>query len=199
MTDDPAIGHSPRLVLASSSPRRRHLLIQAGYRFEVIAPSPDVETGALPDEAVEQMVLRLARLKAADVARSIPAGIIIGCDTVALCSEIVLGKPGNREDARRMLQLMSGQEHQVLTGLCLWQRPADEVICRLATTSLAMAKLDEEQLDAYLETRQWEGKAGGFGYQDKLDWIRIVEGSESNVVGLPLELLAEILDSLPPC
>ena len=98
-----------------------------------------------------------------------------------------------------MLQLMSGQEHQVLTGLCLWQRPADEGICRLATTPLAMAKLDEEQLDAYLETRQWEGKAGGFGYQDKLDWIRIVEGSESNVVGLPLELLAEILDSLPPC
>ena len=193
MTDDPAIGHSPRLVLASSSPRRRHLLIQAGYRFEVIAPSPGVETGAMPDETVEQMVLRLARLKAADVARSIPAGIIIGCDTVALCSERVLGKPDNREDARRMLQLMSGQEHQVLSGLCLWQRPEDSVVCQLATTSLVMEQLDEIQLDEYLETNNWEGKAGGFGYQDNLDWIRIVEGSESNVVGLPLELLAEML------
>ena len=106
---------------------------------------------------------------------------------------MVLGKPANREDARRMLQLMSGQEHQVLSGLCLWQRPGDDVVCQLASTSLAMQQLNNNQLKEYLETNQWEGKAGGFGYQDNLDWIRIVEGSESNVIGLPLELLAEML------
>jgi len=198
MTDDPVIAHSPRLVLASSSPRRRQLLSEAGYRFEVMSPAPDVEDGGSHAESVEQMVMRLARQKAADVARKVPAGIIIGCDTVALCEENVLGKPAHRQDARRMLQLMSGQKHQVLSGLCLWQRPSDKVICRSATTSLAMEKLEDRQLEEYLETNQWEGKAGGFGYQDNLDWIRIVEGSESNVVGLPLELLAELLESLSP-
>ena len=198
MTDDPVIAHSPRLVLASSSPRRRQLLSEAGYRFEVISPAPDVEDGGSHAESVEQMVMRLARQKAADVARKVPAGTIIGCDTVALCKENVLGKPTHLQDARRMLQLMSGQKHQVLSGICLWQRPSDRVICRSATTSLAMEKLEDRQLEEYLETNQWEGKAGGFGYQDNLDWIRIVEGSESNVVGLPLELLAELLESLSP-
>ncbi len=198
MTDDPVIAHSPRLVLASSSPRRRQLLSEAGYRFEVISPAPDVEDGGSRSESVEQMVMRLARQKAADVARKVPAGTIIGCDTVALCKENVLGKPIHLQDARRMLQLMSGQKHQVLSGICLWQRPSDRVMCRSATTSLAMEKLEDRQLEEYLETNQWEGKAGGFGYQDNLDWIRIVEGSESNVVGLPLELLAELLESLSP-
>ncbi|MDP7205510.1 MAG: nucleoside triphosphate pyrophosphatase [Pirellulaceae bacterium] len=198
MTDDPVIAHSPRLVLASSSPRRRQLLSEAGYRFEVISPAADAEDGRLDAESAEQMVMRLARQKAADVARQLPTGIIIGCDTVALCKENVLGKPAHLQDARRMLQLMSGQKHRVLSGLCLWQRPSDRVICRSATTFLAMEKLEHRQLEEYLATDQWKGKAGGFGYQDNLDWIRIVEGSESNVVGLPLELLAELLDSLPP-
>lgn len=198
MTDDPAIAHTPRLVLASSSPQRRQLLMQRGYHFEVIAPSPAAEGDIQPGESADQLVLRLARQKAKDVSGKVARGIVVGCDTVALCGGIIMGKPGSREDARRMLQLMSGQEHQVLSGLCLWQRPEDSVACQLATTSLVMEQLDKNQLDKYLDTNKWEGKAGGFGYQDNLDWIRIVEGSEANVVGLPLELLEEMLSATHP-
>jgi septum formation protein len=199
MTDHLADENSTRLVLASSSLRRRQLMEEAGYRFEVISPSPDAESDALPGETASQLVLRLARQKAADVASRVPVGIVIGCDTVAECQGIILGKPVDHNDARRMLKLMDGRDHQVLTGLCLWQRPADKVLCQLATSSLVMETLSDKQLEDYLLTNKWEGKAAGFGYQDDLDWIRLVSGSESNVVGLPLELLNEMLHGLAPC
>ncbi len=95
-----------------------------------------------------------------------------------------------------MLELLSGREHRVLTGICLWNAPKGELTTQVAVTTLRMDRLTLEQLTDYVESRLWEGKAGGFGYQDRLGWVHIVEGSPSNVVGLPLELLAELLASL---
>ena len=208
----------PKLILASRSPRRRELLAAAGYRFEVCPPSEAAECGVCSGETPAQLVARLAFQKAADVGRRIAAGLvkslpspvgrgaggegdnarclILGCDTVAECGGRILGKPADETDARRMLETLSGRKHRVLSGLCLWPLPDGEPAVRVAVTTLRMDRLTPEQLDAYLSGGQWQGKAGAFGYQDGLEWVHVVEGSESNVVGLPLELLAEMIESL---
>ncbi len=181
------------MILASRSPRRRELLAEAGYRFNVVPPLNDFEPEPLPGEDPADYVARLAETKARDVATQIGAGLIIACDTVAECDGHILGKPETADDARRMLELLSGREHRVLTGLCLWNVTSGEPKTRVAVTTLRMDLLTAEQIAEYVRSGLWEGKAGGFGYQDRLGWIHIVEGSASNVVGLPLELLAEML------
>ncbi len=185
-----------RLILASSSPRRRQLLAEAGYRFDVIPPDPAAECGICSRESPPEMVARLARQKAADVARHVAAGIVIGCDTVAECRGQILGKPESIEHARQMLTLLAGREHRVYSGLCLWRRPEDTIRLQVAVTTLVMDPLSRQQLDEYLASGAWAGKAGAFGFQDGLDWVHVIEGSESNVVGLPMELLTKLLVEL---
>ena len=184
--------HLP-LILASSSPRRRQLLQEAGYEFTVAPPHESAECGICSRETPPELVARLAFQKAGDVAARTPRGIVIGCDTVAECCGQILGKPKNREHARQMLALLRGREHHVYSGLCLWRQPGDTHAVEVEVTRLVMDAISDEQLAAYLATGDWEGKAGAFGYQDGLDWVHIVEGSESNVVGLPMELLAQML------
>lgn len=186
----------PRLILASSSPRRRELMTQAGYHFDVVPPRPEAECGICSRETPPELVARLSVQKAGDVAHRVPSGLVIGCDTVAECCGLILGKPRDREHAREMLTLLSGREHHVYSGLCLWRRPGDERHVAVEVTRLVMERLTQQQLSEYLDSGGWEGKAGAFGYQDGLDWVHIVEGSESNVVGLPMELLARMLDEL---
>jgi septum formation protein len=187
-----AAGDCP-LILASRSPRRRELLAAAGYSFEVCPPSESAECGVCGGESPAELVARLACQKAADVARRIDRGLVLACDTVVECQGQILGKPADREHARTMLATLSGREHRVLSGLCLWPAPRGRSAVRVAVTTLQMDALTPEQLDAYLLGGQWEGKAGAFGYQDGLDWVHIIAGSPSNVVGLPMELLAEML------
>jgi septum formation protein len=187
-----------KLILASQSPRRAELLAQAGYDFEVRPAGESAEDGLRDGEGPAELVARLARQKAADVVRRIveqrtDARLVLGCDTVAECGGQILGKPADEDDARRILKTLRGREHRVLTGVCLWEVPGGEPLVRVAVTTLRMDPLDDRQIEEYLAGGQWEGKAGAFGYQDRLGWVRVVEGSESNVVGLPLELLAEML------
>jgi septum formation protein len=137
-----------------------------------------------------------------------PIPLVLAADTVAECDGLILGKPRDEADARTMLRQLSGREHRVLTGVCLW--PLDlpfrlvkgwsegPPLVRVAVTRLRMDRLSDQQLDEYLSSGQWESKAGAFGYQDRLGWVHVAEGSESNVVGLPMELLAEMLESLRP-
>lgn len=187
---------APRLILASRSPRRRELLAAAGYDFEVLPPSDDAEDDPRDNESPYDMVARLAQQKAADVARRVSAGLVLGCDTVAECDGHLLGKPDDIEHARAMLRILSGREHRVLSGLCLWPLPDGRPTVRVAETTLRMDRLEPAWLDRYLAGGQWQGKAGAFGYQDGLDWVHIIRGSESNVVGLPMELLAEMIEGL---
>jgi len=189
------------LILASSSPRRRQLLTEAGYEFTVIAPSDSAESGPPPDgqsETPQQLVARLAFQKAQDVARGVERGIVLGCDTVAQCEGQILGKPASRDHARQMLELLRGRRHFVHSGLCLWRRPDDMHRTEVETTTLVMDPLTDEALDAYLATGDWQGKAGAFGYQDGLNWVHILDGSASNVVGLPMELLQRMLSQCKP-
>jgi septum formation protein len=181
------------LILASSSPRRKELLSAAGYDFRIVPPGEAAECGVCSDETPAELVVRLAYQKAADVARRVGRALILGCDTVVECHGQILGKPANEQHSRAMLTVLSGREHRVLSGLCLWEVPGGQPAVRVAVTVLRMDKLMPRQLDEYLDSGQWEGKAGAFGYQDGLNWVHIIEGSGSNVVGLPMELLAEMM------
>lgn len=183
----------PELILASRSPRRRQLLIEHGYTFRVVAPDESAECGVCSGESPPELVARLAWQKAADVARRCDGGLIVGCDTVAECLGQILGKPRDIQHARQMLNLIRGREHRVFSGLCLWDTTADRHRIDVAVTRLKMEKIADEQLEQYLDSGDWEGKAGAFGYQDGHAWLQVLEGSESNVVGLPMELLAEMI------
>jgi septum formation protein len=184
------------IILASRSPRRRQLLAEAGYDFRVVVPASVDECGTCSRESPAQFVARLAVEKAADAANQIERGLVLGCDTVAEVDGQVLGKPDGEVLARRMLEMLRGREHRVLSGICLWDVPVAKPIVKVEVTRLRMDALSDEQIERYIQSFEWEGKAGAFGYQDGLDWVHIVEGSESNVVGLPLERLAEMLAEL---
>jgi septum formation protein len=191
----------PRLILASGSPRRRQLLAEAGYDFEVIPPADDVECGVCSQNGPAGLVTDLAFRKAAAVRAQLsllpqtspPQRIIIAADTVAECAGFVLGKPRDEAHARAMLKQLRGREHRVLTGLCVWPLDRPEPRLRVAVTQLVMDDLPDEAVEDYLATGEWQGKAGAFGYQDRLGWVHVAAGSETNVVGLPMEMLSEML------
>jgi septum formation protein len=186
----------PRYILASSSPRRRQLLTDAGYDFEVLAPHEDVECGVCSQNGPAGLVTDLAFRKAAAIREQLTVPqdrIVIAADTVAECDGFVLGKPRDEDHARAMLRSLRGRSHRVLTGVCVWPLDRPEPIIRVAVTQLVMDDLSDNAIEEYLATGEWQGKAGAFGYQDRLGWVHVVEGSESNVVGLPLDMLAEML------
>ncbi len=186
----------PQLILASNSPRRRELLTEAGYLFDVVAPDPTCESGPRPGESAEHLVARLATEKASHVAELLQyanSPLILAADTVAECVGQILGKPDDRDHARQILKQLRGKIHRVLTGICLWQLPSGLRRTAIDVTTLEMTSLSNEEIETYLESGLWRGKAGAFGYQDGIDWVRIVNGSPSNVVGLPMELLSVML------
>ncbi len=196
-----------RLILASRSPRRRQLLQDAGYRFAVLPADDSAECGVCSGESPSQLVTRLARQKAENVAAKLATeagqrvdlpAVVLGCDTVAALDGQIFGKPADEQHARQMLLTLSGRQHQVYSGVCLMAVPEGRSTVRAVRTTLQMAELSDQQLEEYLESGLWEGKAGSFGYQDNLGWVWVLEGSESNVVGLPLEELDRLLASFCP-
>ena len=184
---------SRELILASSSPRRRELLERFGYRFRVLEPDSHAECGICSRETPPEVVARLAYQKAANVIDKIDSGLVLACDTVAECVAIILGKPDDREHARKMLTRLRGRSHSVYSGICLWDKTSAHRLVRVDVSHLWMEPISDQQLDAYLDSEQWVGKAGAFGFQDGPNWIRLDRGSASNVVGLPMELLGEML------
>lgn len=184
------------LILASASPRRRELLAQAGFSFEV-APA-DVPEVCKPGEDPIRFVTRLAREKAEAVllSRSItPDTIVLGADTIVVVEEEVLGKPQDAADAARMLHLLSGQTHQVITGVCLAkgrerQRAAEVTFVRFAT-------LSNEEIDAYVATGEPLDKAGAYAIQGRAGrWVPRIHGCYFNVVGLPLALVSSMIEAM---
>jgi septum formation protein len=184
-----------RLILASGSPRRAQLLAAAGYTFSVEPPSEAAEDEAAPGESAHAVVQRLAYQKAADVAARVGPSMVLAADTIACCDDCLLGKPADRDHAEQMIRQLSGRVHSVLTGLCLWQVPSGRRVIEVVETDLVMETLSDSAIREHLDSMRWQGKAGAFGYQDANDWLRIVGGgSPSNVVGLPMERLAEVLE-----
>ena len=177
-------------ILASTSPRRKQLLAESGFVFKTLSPDENAEDARRSNESPMEYVQRLACQKAKNVADKVERGIILGGDTIVVCGENMLEKPMDRNDARKMLRCLRGQIHQVLSGLCLIEKNDGSLTMRqeTAVTQLKMQPISDDDVETYLDTEQWRGKAGAFGYQDGNDWITILDGSESNVVGLPLEL-----------
>jgi septum formation protein len=130
-------------------------------------------------------------LKAAAVALRVDKGLVLAADTIGWIDGEVIGKPLDENDARRILRQLSGREHELWTGVCLWRRPDDLQLAWQEVSRVAFENLSEAELDAYLATRQWQGCSGAYAIQEEADpFVKVVEGSVSNVVGLPLETLA---------
>jgi septum formation protein len=188
--------NSTHLILASASPRRRELLAQAGFTFDVAAA--DVPEIRKPGEDPIRFVTRLAREKAeAVLSREAvpPDTMILGADTIVLLDEEVLGKPQDAADAARMLRLLSGRTHQVITGVCLAkgrerQRAAEVTFVRFTT-------LSDEEIGAYVATGEPLDKAGGYAIQGLAGrWVPRIHGCYFNVVGLPLALVSSMIEAM---
>lgn len=180
-----------KLILASASPRRAHLLDQAGYRFD-IEPA-DIDESTVPFTSPSEYAQRLAVLKAETIATSCPDDVILAADTIVALGERVLGKPTDANHAREMLQLLSGTTQIVITGVCVMRKSAGFQLTTRVMSSVKMDALKPEQIEAYIATGEWEGKAGGYGIQDNDPFVKRVSGSHTNVVGLPMETVTKML------
>lgn len=186
-----------RLILASASPRRRELLDGLGLRCEVI-PCPLPEPAAKPPAvAARPWAEAVAYFKARVVAERLPAALVLGADTIVVCGGQMLGKPRDRADAERMLRLQAGVASEVITGLALVRLAAPAVRVLDSAVTRVWMRDDPAERQRFLESGAWEGKAGAYGIQDVGDrLIERIDGSFSNVVGLPVELLQRCLAEL---
>jgi septum formation protein len=186
-----------RLILASGSPARRELLERAGYPFTVMPSQVDEPTGEGFADG-RRVVEHVAWLKAAAVAPHVAEGLVLAADTIGWLDGQVIGKPADAADARRILRLLGGTVHELWTGVCLWRRPDDLQVAWQEVSRVAFARLTEAQLDEYLLTRTWQGCSGAYAVQEKDDpYVRVLEGSVSNVIGLPMESLERVLAWMP--
>lgn len=182
----------PPLVLASASPRRIALLRQIGYEPTAIDPA-DVDETPKPRELPRDLARRLARAKAEAVAARRPEALVLAADTVVACGRRALPKPESPEEARRCLDLLSGRRHRVLGGVTI-ALPDGRIRERTVETAVAFKRLSTEEVERYLAGGEWRGKAGGYAIQGyAAAFVRLVVGSYSNVVGLPLFETAQLL------
>ncbi|MGH8017320.1 MAG: Maf family protein [Opitutaceae bacterium] len=190
---------SRRLILASASPRRRELLASLGMPFECIAA--DVTEHEAEDADPRQLVRHNAALKAEWIARRHPDALVLGADTTVFLDGVVLNKPADRGDAFRMLRLLAGRTHSVYTGLAFRQAATGLAEDHGVESRVTFLELDDAAIDRYIEATHPFDKAGAYGIQDRGEWIIArSEGSFTNIVGLPLDEIREILTRLgfPP-
>jgi septum formation protein len=188
-----------RLILASASPRRRELLAGLGLPCEQIpCPLPEPATRP-PAVAARPWAEAVAYFKARVVAERYPAALVLGADTIVVCAGQLLGKPRDRADAERMLRLQAGVASEVITGVALVRLAAPSVRLLDSAVTRVWMRDDPAERQRYLDSGEWTGKAGAYGIQDVGDrLIERIEGSFSNVVGLPVELLGDCLRGLAP-
>ncbi|HEY8747016.1 MAG TPA: Maf family protein [Tepidisphaeraceae bacterium] len=181
-----------RLILASASPRRQQLLAEAGFEFEV-NPSDVDEQSIGAGLGAGDLAERLAEMKADAVSRQLPNDVILAADTVVAYLDRVLGKPRDAKDAERMLRVLSGTAHSVITGVAVYRRSIGHFRHTRVLSAVHMRELTDNEIHAYVQSKQWEGKAGGYGIQDPDPFVTRVSGSQTNIVGLPIELVTEML------
>jgi septum formation protein len=173
------------LVLASASPRRLDLLAQIGLAPGAVDPADADETPA-KGELPGPHAARLAEAKARTVAARHPGRFVLAADTVVACGRRILPKAEDEATARRCLGMLSGRRHRVLGGVCL-VAPDGKARARLVTTIVTFKRLEPGEIDAYIASGEWHGKAGGYAVQGRAAlFVRALSGSYSNVVGLPL-------------
>jgi len=183
------------VVLASGSPRRRKLLAEAGIPFQVVRPRCPETWG--PNEPPEDLVVRLAREKAAEVAARLDPDVrrvVLASDTVVVLDGQVLGKPGDAQHALQLLRRLCGRTHRVLTGIAVLEHPAGSRHQRWVESRVTLRSAGEEELGAYVASGEPLDKAGAYALQGAgRRFVQQVEGSESNVIGLPLRETLQLL------
>lgn len=179
-----------RFIVASASPRRRELLSAAGYSFEVIPSDADETlTGKLTPE---QAVCELAKRKALAVFENNKDSVVLGCDTVVVLGDEILGKPVDREDAKRMLRLLSGRKHSVITAVCIADGENEETFANV--TEVEFYELDEATVESYAATGECDDKAGSYGIQGLgAVLVKGIKGDYFSVMGLPVAETARVL------
>ncbi len=186
-----------QLVLASASPRRRELLEQVGLSF-LVHPS-QADESELPGETPEEHVMRLSRVKAKEVAdrMEIPGRFFLGSDTIVLRDNEILGKPADAEEAATMLRSLAGRSHQVISGFAIVDRATGQVQEKTVTTQVWFRPLTDREIDGYIASAEPMDKAGAYGIQGLGAFmVSRIEGSYSNVVGLPLCEVVQALEAI---
>lgn len=185
---------APDFLLASSSPRRRQLLQEGGYRFHVVAPTIPEPDEAFSGLTPAQQAESLAYFKARAVADLHPGHVVVGADTIVALGSKVLGKPDDVEHAKTMLSNLSGTRHRVITGVAVLMPDGRRLIAS-DVTYVTMKPMSQQEIQQYIDSGEWVGKAGAYAIQETADrFVQSVEGSFSNVVGLPMELLGRMME-----
>lgn len=183
-----------QLILGSASPRRKELLEGAGFSFRVL--SSDCDETVADDLTPDLLVQELALLKARDVASKISDrdALIIGADTLVALGNEIMGKPKDREDAIRMLRLLSGSCHQVYTGVCVIRRSDGFTVAQCERTDIHFRDLSDDEIISYVDTGEPFDKAGSYAVQGEgRGFVSTIDGDYNNVVGLPVDRLSQIL------
>ena len=182
------------LVLASASPARRDLLQRAGYLFTICpAPIDEPTTGFTDPRTFVQTV---SWLKAAAVAPSVAEGIVLAADTIGWIDRGPVLKPADETDARRILRQLGGRDHELWTGVVLWRRPDDLQLIWQERSLVHMMAMADAEMDVYLATREWRNNSGAYAIMEDGDpYVRVVQGSVTNVIGLPMETLGRVFGS----
>jgi len=182
-----------RLILASASPRRGELLLQVGITPDAVVAA-DIDETALKSELPREVARRLAAAKARKVADDHPEAYVLGADTVVACGRRILDKAASEAEARTHLSLLSGRRHRVFGGVCL-VAPDGQTFERLVMTQVTFKRLHETDISEYLASGEWSGKAGAYAIQGRAGgFVKRINGSYSNVVGLPLFETLSLLD-----
>ena len=182
-----------RVILASGSPHRLALLETAGFKVQVVRPhvvEPDLAGFALLDAGLRYLAL----LKAESVRQQGHSGLILAADTVGLVNGQPFGKPADRAEAARMLAAISGTTHAVLTGWCLLRGSDGLALCGVERTGITMRPWSTAERAAYLDSEEWIGKSGAYGLQPDDPFVTHMEGSRSNVIGIPVERILAVLN-----
>ncbi len=186
---------SSRIVLASASPRRLELLASAGIEFDVFAS--EIPEEPIPGEAPADFSVRLAKDKAVATAARVEGRWFIGADTIVVCDGEIMVKPADEADAVRMLKKLSGVPHEVITGYAIYDKERDGFLCKTVVTKVFFKGLRDDEISAYVATGCPMDKAGAYAIQGGAAYmVERIDGSYTNVVGLPLCEVVEDLRTL---
>lgn len=176
------------LILGSSSSSRIELLKRIFHTFEII--KPDIEEPSSGFSSAREQVAFISWLKGQEVSLQVGNGIIIAADTIGWIDGKPLLKPLDRDDAKDMISRMSGRDHELWTGVVLWHKPTNLQMCWQEQSIVSFKKVLPEEIERYLETRSWKNHSGSYAIEEENDpWVKISQGSITNVIGLPLESL----------
>ena len=187
----------PNLILASASPRRKKLMTEAGYDFTVV--KPDVNESTFPTDGVSacEYAMKLALAKAKSVASEYPNSLVIGADTIVDCRGEIIGKPTDTKDARRITEKLFSTPHKVITGIAIIRQTDGTGVVESDTTTVYPKKMTAKQIAEHIAGGSWRDKAGAYAIQETGDeFVERIEGSLTNVMGLPMELLQRLIENV---